>query len=80
MLFKNNKGRNIVLAHNESGYDNRLIFDELLTMLPTDKEITPLLRGTKLVRLQVGNTIFGDTMLHLSGSLANLADNFLKGD
>lgn len=37
------------------------------------------MRGTKIMRLQVNDTIFMDSMLHLSGSLSSLADDFLKG-
>jgi hypothetical protein len=78
-MMTSNDGRNIVLAHNGSGYDTRLIFEALLTVVPPETELSPLMRGTKFMRLQVGKTIFGDSMLHLSGSLSSLANDFLKG-
>jgi hypothetical protein len=78
-MMTSNKGRNIVLAHNGSGYDNRLIFDALATIVPKETKIAPLMRGTKLMRLQVGSTIFADSMLHLPGSLSSLAGDYLKG-
>ena len=78
-MTTSNGGRNIALAHNGSGYDTRLVFDALLTIVPKKTELSPLLRGTRLMRLQVGKTVFGDTMLHLPGSLSDLAKDFLKG-
>ena len=77
-MMTSNDGRNIALAHNGSGYDTRLVFDALLSIVRKETELCPLLRGTRLMRLQVGKTVFGDTMLHLPGSLSDLAKDFLK--
>jgi len=78
MLFKTNKGNNTMVAHNASGYDSRLIFDEINLMTGVQNKIIP--RGSKLLRMEVGKTLFIDSMLHLSGSLSSLAKDFLKGN
>ena len=78
MLYEND-GKNIVLAHNGSGYDTRLLFEEMMKILPNDIQLNPLLRGTKFLRLAVGKTVFMDSMMHLTGSLSGLADSYLKG-
>ncbi len=79
MVFKTNKGNNTLVAHNASGYDSRLIFDELNCMTLGNKvEIIP--RGSKILRMAVGKTIFIDSMMHLSGSLKSLAKDCLTGN
>ena len=35
-MMTSNDGRNIVLAHNGSGYDTRLIFEAFLTVIPPE--------------------------------------------
>lgn len=78
IMMTDNDGRNIAIAHNAKGYDGRLVFDAIKN-IQTDIEVAPLLRGTQMIRLSVGHTIFQDSLLHLSGSLAGLAEDFLKG-
>jgi hypothetical protein len=72
-----NDGYNMVIAHNSKGYDGRLVFESITKFQSTIK-IEPLLRGTQMIRLKVGNTLFQDSLLHLSGSLASLAKDFLQ--
>ena len=74
-MLNHNGGRNICVAHNGSGYDSRLVF-EAATKYVREDLIKPLARGCKFLQLQVGRTIFRDSMLHLPGSLANLAVGF----
>lgn len=78
-MTESNEGKNIVIAHNASGYDARLLFDHFASYLPSTVRLEPLTRGTKFMRLQIGNTIFQDSLLHIQGSLSSLADDFLKG-
>jgi len=75
-----NYGKNTVYAHNASGYDTKLIFDHLSHFNPElMADVNPIVRGTKIMRLAIGDTHFCDSMLHLPGSLSGLADNYLKG-
>jgi hypothetical protein len=75
-LMEINNGRNIIIAHNASGYDSRLLFDEVIK-LPLTTE--PIMRGLKFIELKVNNLIFRDSMLHVSGSLRNLAKEYGAG-
>lgn len=77
MIRNENDGYNIVLAHNASGYDSRQIFDALLKYVDRD-EIQLTAKGGKIMRMQIGNTIFQDSMLHVVGSLKSLANDYLK--
>jgi hypothetical protein len=61
-------------AHNGAGYDNRLLFEYVAKH--HSREITPLMRGTKIMRMGVGKTIFQDSLLHLPKSLSALAQGF----
>lgn len=74
-MMNHNHGKNICVAHNGSGYDTRLVFEEAVKLNPEYK-IIPTARGCKFMQIQVGNTIFRDSMLHIRGSLANLARDF----
>ena len=74
-MMNHNQGKNICVAHNGSGYDTRLVFEEAILLNPEFK-IVPTARGCKFMQIQVGHTIFRDSMLHLKGSLANLAKDF----
>ena len=78
--LSNNDGRNIFVAHNASGYDSRLIFEAMIKLLPENQIPSTTLRGTKFMRMQVGPTIFLDSMMHLSGSLSSLAKDMLQGE
>lgn len=78
-MMNHNHGKNICVAHNGSGYDTRLVFEEATKLNPEFK-IVPTARGCKFMQIQVGQTIFRDSMLHLKGSLANLASDFFGGD
>lgn len=86
-MFTLNGGRNICLAHNSSGYDTCFIFNYVIKYVKSkhpDLQITSLMRGNKFLQLTIklgGNreVIFRDSMLHLPGSLARLASEFLKG-
>jgi hypothetical protein len=75
MIRNENDGHNIVIAHNASGYDSRHVFDALLEY---KTEIGIVANGGKIMRLSVGPTVFQDSMLHLTGSLKSLANDYLK--
>lgn len=77
MIQNENDGYNIVLAHNASGYDSRHIFDAL-TKYVDKSSVKPITKGGKIMRIQVNNTIFQDSMLHVVGSLKSLANDYLK--
>lgn len=72
-MTNHNRGFNICVAHNGSGYDSRLLSEEVSRMgLKTKSTNT----GLKFTELKICNAIFRDSMLHLQGSLAGLAKNF----
>lgn len=72
-MIGHNNGYNICVAHNASGYDTQLISEQASLMKVKKKAITS---GLKFTQLQIGNSFFRDSMLHLQGSLASLAKNF----
>ncbi len=72
-----NDGKNVFLAHNSSGYDTRLLFEEINKSTPPTEQPEPIFKGTKFMRLVMnGRTVFQDSMLHLMGSLSSLASAF----
>lgn len=75
-----NKGNNVFVAHNGSGYDTRFVFEEMkkTKLISNQKRMTPLMRGSKFLEFRYGETIFRDSLLHLKGSLADLAKDFLN--
>lgn len=76
-MSAHNGGRNICVAHNAAGYDTRLLFEEATKLVPDAVEILPITRGCKFMQLTIGRTIYRDSLLHLKGSLRNLAKDFL---
>lgn len=64
----------MMLAHNLSGYDGRLVFEKLFDerMAPTDV----LWRGSRIIRMKYHNVVFADTLLHWPCSLAGLPRMF----
>lgn len=73
-----NKGNNVFVAHNGSGFDSKFIYAESIKMKIPNSHI---LRGTNFISLTLGGsrsqkTKFIDSMLHLPGSLSGLADGF----
>ena len=74
-----NKNNNICIAHNGSGYDSRFIFQGASKMIHK-ASISPILRGTKFMKLKVGKTEFNDSMLHCPGSLKKLLKAFAPAD
>ena len=75
-LMSYNRGNNICIAHNASGYDTRLLFDSF-TAINQDVKIMPIMRGNKFMQLTINkNLIFRDSLLHLPQSLASLAKDF----
>jgi hypothetical protein len=70
-----NHGKNICIAHNGGGYDTRFIYEWACKSNTLDR-IKPLVTGCKFMDLRIGNTLFRDSLLHLSGSLASLAKAF----
>lgn len=76
-LSLHNHGNSICLAHNGSGYDTRLVFNDLVVNHP-DLKLNPLMSGSKFIQLQVGKKLlFRDSYLHICGSLKKLAIDFL---
>lgn len=74
-----NHGRNIVIAHNGSGYDSRHIVEAAARLTSVQMGVVP--RGMKFMEVTLGlNTHFRDSLLHLPGSLANLAKGFFGAD
>lgn len=73
-ISQHNYGRNIVIAHNASGYDSRLVFEKLMN---TGKKPSVIFRGSKIIRVTFNDTcIFIDSMLHVQGSLRKLAKEY----
>lgn len=73
-----NKGNNVFVAHNGSGFDSKFVYAESIKMNIPNSHI---LRGTNFISLTLGGsrsqkTKFIDSMLHLPGSLSGLAEGF----
>ena len=66
-----NNGNNILIAHNSSGYDCRLLF-RAMQEFTDGKTIEPLMRGTKFLQLKLNKLVFRDSLLHLPASLKSL--------
>ena len=64
-----------MVAHNGSGYDTRLLFDEACKLGHAAK-LEPILRGSKFIQLKIGKTVFLDSLLHVKGSLSKLNKDF----
>jgi hypothetical protein len=74
-----NKGNNICLAHNGSGYDTRILFSECKDM-NQKVDMFPIMRGGKFMQLILNkSTVFRDSMLHVRGSIKSLAKDFCDG-
>lgn len=71
-----NKGKNVCVAHNGSGYDTRLVLEEVSKLnIPVKTSATST--GSKFMEVKINSTtIFRDSLLHLPGSLSNLAKAF----
>lgn len=88
-LLEYNRGNNTMWAHNASSYDTRLIIEEF-SKLAGRLDIESVERGTKFMILKInksktGALTFYDSLNHLKGSLASLAedtcpDSIRKGD
>ena len=74
-IFSFNDGYVYAYAHNGSGYDTRMIFSELSKRFH-DKVPQVIMAGNKIMRMTIGNVVFGDTMKHLPGRLKDLAESF----
>jgi DNA polymerase type B, organellar and viral len=75
-LLEYNRGRNIAIAHNGSGYDTRLVFETATKRGLKNLKMVPILQGSKFMQLTIGKLVFRDSMLHLKGSLASLSKDF----
>lgn len=74
-MLETNKGRNICIAHNGSGYDSRLVLEEIGKMdLHVSSSLTS--NGSKFMEIRVGKVKFRDSLMHLPGSLNSLAKAF----
>lgn len=73
-----NGGNNICIAHNASGYDTRLIFRALGDYVDTN-QIKPIMRGSKILQLKAGKTVFRDSLLHHPASLKSLGKEMAPG-
>lgn len=74
-MLNENDGKNICVAHNGSGYDSRMVIEEI-TKYTEKPKLQTTSNGTKYTFMQSCNTIFRDSLLHLPGSLAGLAKSF----
>lgn len=81
--FSYNNGNNVLLAHNSSGYDSRLLFDAARMFVDPTK-FEAIMRGSKFMQLKIGSLVVRDIMLQIPGSVKNLAKDFgcqhQKGD
>jgi hypothetical protein len=69
-----NKGQVLVMAHNLSGYDGHWIFKDILDR--EMKNIEPVMKGTKVMKIDVGNVRFIDSLLFFQQALASLPKAF----
>lgn len=81
-LLNYNRGNNIVLAHNGSGYDSALVH-EAISKAATDYRENLIVNGTRFLQLVIGagrrngsNTKFQDSMVHVMGSIRALIQEF----
>lgn len=80
-LLNCNNGDHIILAHNGSGYDSRMIYNYVSTDR-RELKIYSINNGSKFLQLQIkspmpgSNLIFRDTLLHFPMSLRKLAVAF----
>ena len=75
-MMQYNGGNNICVAHNASGYDTRLIFTAASKFASV--KMHPIMRGAKFMQLKINqNLVFIDSLLHVKGSLRNLASDFV---
>lgn len=73
-----NHGNNICVAHNAAGYDTRLLFMAASKFAKTS--LVPIMRGAKFMQLKINDRlVFRDSLLHVKGSLRNLAKDFCAG-
>ena len=76
-------GNNVLLAHNASGYDTRLLFDAA-RMFVDETKFEAIMRGSKFMQLKIGTLVIRDIMLQIPGSVKSLAKDFgcqhQKGD
>ena len=76
-------GNNVLLAHNASGYDTRLLFDAA-RMFVDETKFEAIMRGSKFMQLKIGSLVIRDIMLQIPGSVKSLAKDFgcqhQKGD
>lgn len=74
-MLNYNHGNNICIAHNAAGYDSRLLFMAASKLVHT--KMVPIMRGAKFMQLKLGDRlVFRDSLLHVKGSLRNLAKDF----
>ena len=63
-----------VIAHNLSGYDGHWIFKELLKLQL--RCVTPIMKGTKIMKIDVNNVRFIDSLLFFQKPLSDLPAMF----
>lgn len=73
-LETQNKGKNVIIAHNASGYDSRLLFEKLIKTATATPSV--IFRGSKIIQLKFRKNTFIDSMLHVQGSLRKLAKEY----
>lgn len=74
-LLNANKGHNLAIAHNGSGYDTRLIHEAALKHNQKLK-LKVVRRGLKFMQLEVESIKFRDSYMFLPSSLSGLAKSF----
>jgi hypothetical protein len=71
-----NRGKNVCVAHNAAKYDSRLVFEAAVQKDYVIKNL--MVRGAKIMRMEVGSVLFQDSLLHLPGALRRLAKEFCR--
>jgi len=80
-----NKSNNVCCAHNSKSYDSRVLVSVIYEHFPDD-QIKILKRGQMINEIKLGarqsrqKVIFRDSLLHLTGSLAGLANSMCPGE
>jgi len=73
-IAESNKGQVLVVAHNLSGYDGHWIFKDILDR--GIQNIEPVMKGTKIMKIDVGNVRFIDSLLFFQQALVSLPKAF----
>ena len=68
----------MVVAHNGQAFDHQFILNYILTQTDLSPEL--IMRGTKIIMMQVGNVKFLDSLNYFPMTLGKLPPSFGLGD